>query len=210
MWPGGDARAADRLRGLRSGPRRGRRAAARRRRRGSLLGDDLAAPLLGSKRASRGGRLAALGRASLGEPLLEAAVEDRDIFRAEMAEHEPAARGGAQPANCRRRRYGRRARSRGAAWRGRTPRRRAAYGAPGLAVAHLVDVEEARAGNVGGEIFVAAVAAGRGHVPARNPRRRPGSPRCSASHAVETSNSMRRGHRSPRRLASGARGMATR
>ena len=35
------------------------------------------------------------------------------------------------------------------------------------AVADLVDVEEARAGDVGGEIFVAAAAAARRHVPAR-------------------------------------------
>ena len=33
-------------------------------------------------------------------------------------------------------------------------------------VADLVDVEEARAGDVGGQIFVAAAAAGRRHVPA--------------------------------------------
>ena len=37
------------------------------------------------------GRFAFFSRPSFGEPLLEAAVEDRDLLRAEVAEHEPAA-----------------------------------------------------------------------------------------------------------------------
>ena len=58
-----------------------------------LLGDDLVAlDGLESRLARRG--FAALGRAAFGEPFLEPAVEDRDLPRAEMAEHEPAARGG--------------------------------------------------------------------------------------------------------------------
>src|SRR4029453_16685648 len=38
--------------------------------------------------------LSILDRPVLGAPLLEAAVEDRDTLRAEVAEHEPAARSG--------------------------------------------------------------------------------------------------------------------
>ena len=44
--------------------------------------------------------LAALGRPSLGEPFAQAAVEHRHLPGAEVAEHEPAARGAAQRRGC--------------------------------------------------------------------------------------------------------------
>src|SRR6185437_15473170 len=54
-----------------------------------LLGYDLVALLrLEARVAAR--RFAAFGRAAFGEPLLKAAVEDGDLFGAEMAEHEPS------------------------------------------------------------------------------------------------------------------------
>ena len=159
-----------------------------------LLGDDFAARSPASNRAARGARLAALGRPAFGEPFLEAAVEDRDLLGAEMAQHEPAARRGAhrrivvdddavvaadaEPLH-----------------------RRAELCAPRQhvrrrvrRVADLVDVEEARAGDVRREIFVAAAAPARRHVPARNRRRRGRARRdARASQSVETSESMARG-----------------
>src|SRR5690242_324099 len=59
-----------------------------------LLGDDFVAGR-GLEAGVALGRLAAFRRAAFGEPFLKAAVEDRDPACAEVAEHEPAARGGA-------------------------------------------------------------------------------------------------------------------
>src|SRR5262245_7608876 len=59
------------------------------------FGDDLVWPLLSGEGASSRDRLARLRRAAFRGPFLEAAVEDREATRSEVAEHEPAARRGA-------------------------------------------------------------------------------------------------------------------
>src|SRR4051812_8708408 len=61
------------------------------------LGDDLVAFHRLERRRMRW-RFAALDRAALGEPLLEAAIEDRDLLGAKVTEHEPAACRGARRA----------------------------------------------------------------------------------------------------------------
>src|SRR5439155_22121886 len=112
-------------------------------------------------------RLAALGRPPLGQPFLQATVEDRDVPRTEVAEHEPAARGVA----------GRRIvidddavipadaellHGSSEIFRGRHNTWRRVF-----AVSDFVDVEKACAGDMALEIFVTSVAARRRHEPAR-------------------------------------------
>ena len=127
------------------------------------LGDDSSPRSTASKRASARVRLALLDRAALGAPFGEAAVEDRDAVGAVMAQHEPAARRAAQRAvvidddavvAADPERHHRRAERRRA---GQHVRR-------GIGVVgQRLDVEAARAGDVGRVKFGGGVARLAGH-----------------------------------------------
>src|SRR3954466_10048234 len=123
-----------------------------------LFGDDVGLVVLSVEARLSGLWVARFRRPRIGEPLLKAAVEDRDLLRAEMAEHEPSARRGsgwriiiaddaivAGDSDLLRRRAERLAREQHVR-RGVRP------------VAELVDVEEAGARDVSGAIFRAAAA----------------------------------------------------
>ena len=131
-----------------------------------LLGDDFRGALLNVEAGLAWCSLSAFGRTPFRDPFLEAAVENRDLLRPEMVEHEPApsrrpgrrividddpvAAADSEPLHRRSE-----VRGRGQHVRGRV-----------RAVGNLVDVEEARAGNVRRQIFLAAAAPARRHVPA--------------------------------------------
>ncbi len=130
-----------------------------------LLRDDFLRPLGSVERDLAPFRLPDFDRASFRGPFLEAAIEDRDL-RSKVAEHEPAAR----------RRPDRRVvidddsivagdsdlfHRAGEVFATRKHVRRGVG-----RVANRVDVEEAGAGDMGAQIFLAAVAAAGRHEPA--------------------------------------------
>jgi hypothetical protein len=100
-------------------------------------------------------------------PSLEAAVQDRDLLGAEVAKHEPAARGGAYRGIVVDDKAILAADAEAFHRRGEIGGAREHVRSGVRAIAELVDVEKPGAADVRREIFVAAAASRRGHEPGR-------------------------------------------